>query len=173
MWEAWVWSLGWEDPLEVGTATYSSVLSRRIPMDRVPGRPWARKELDMDTIKQLSEVKWSESHSITSNSLLPRGLCSPWNFPGQNTGVDSCSLLQGIFPTQGLNPGLPHYRHILNSWFTMLCLVLMYSKVTQFYMYMYMYIHSFHFFSITGYYKILNIVSYAIYSMGPCCLFYI
>ena len=31
---------------------------------------------------------------------------SPWNSPGQNTGVGSLSLLQGIFPTQGLNPGL-------------------------------------------------------------------
>ena len=35
------------------------------------------------------------------------------NSPGQNTGVDSHSLLQGIFPTQGLNPGLPHCRRIL------------------------------------------------------------
>ena len=32
---------------------------------------------------------------------------SPWNSPGQNTGVGSLSLLQGIFPTQGSNPGLP------------------------------------------------------------------
>ena len=32
--------------------------------------------------------------------------CSPRNSPGQNTGVGSLSLLQGIFPTQGLNPGL-------------------------------------------------------------------
>ena len=38
---------------------------------------------------------------------------SPWNSPGQNTGVDSLSLLQGIFPTQGLNPGHLHYRQIL------------------------------------------------------------
>ena len=38
---------------------------------------------------------------------------SPWNSPGQNTGVGSLSLLQGIFPTQGLNPGLPHCRQIL------------------------------------------------------------
>ena len=36
-----------------------------------------------------------------------------WNSPGQNTRVDSRSLLQGIFPTQGLNPGLPHCRQIL------------------------------------------------------------
>ena len=38
---------------------------------------------------------------------------SPWNFPGQNTRVGSFALLQGIFPTQGLNPGLMHCRQIL------------------------------------------------------------
>ena len=37
----------------------------------------------------------------------------PWNSPGQYTGVGSQSLLQGIFPTQGSNPGLPHCRQIL------------------------------------------------------------
>ena len=37
----------------------------------------------------------------------------PWNSPGQNTGVGSFSLLQGIFPTQGSNLGLPHCRWIL------------------------------------------------------------
>ena len=40
-------------------------------------------------------------------------LYRPWNSPGQNTGVGNLSLLQGIFPTQGLNPGLPQYRRIL------------------------------------------------------------
>ena len=43
----------------------------------------------------------------------PMDLHSPWNRPGQNTGVGSLSLLQGIFPTQGLNPGLPRCRQIL------------------------------------------------------------
>ena len=38
---------------------------------------------------------------------------SPWNSLGQNTGVGSRSLLQGIFPIQGSNPGLPHCRQIL------------------------------------------------------------
>ena len=33
--------------------------------------------------------------------------------PGKNTGVGCHALLQGIFPTQGLNPGLPHCRRIL------------------------------------------------------------
>ena len=59
------------------------------------------------------EVKWSASHSVVSDSLQPHGLYSPWNFPGQNTGVGSCSLLQGIFPTQRSNPGLPHCRWVL------------------------------------------------------------
>ena len=48
-----------------------------------------------------------------SNCLQPHGVYSPWNSPGQNTGVGSLSLLQGIFPTQGSNPGLPNCRQIL------------------------------------------------------------
>ena len=52
----------------------------------------------------------SESQSVVSDSLQPRGPYSPWNSPDQNTGVGSLSLLQGIFPTQGLNPGVQHCR---------------------------------------------------------------
>ena len=55
----------------------------------------------------------SKSRSVVSDSLRPHGLYSPWNSPGQNTGVGSLSLLQGIFPTQGWNPGLLHCRRIL------------------------------------------------------------
>ena len=60
-----------------------------------------------------SESTWSESHSVVSDSLPPYGLYSPWNSSGQNTGVDSLSPFQGIFPTQGSNPGLSHCRLIL------------------------------------------------------------
>ena len=47
--------------------------------------------------------------------MQTHGLFSPWNSSGQNTGVGNLSLLQGIFPTQGLNPGieLPYCRRIL------------------------------------------------------------
>ena len=49
--------------------------------------------------KLISLQKWiRESHSVVSNSLWPHELYSPWNSPGQNTGV---------------NPGLPHCRQIL------------------------------------------------------------
>ena len=58
-------------------------------------------------------MKCSESRSVVSDSLLPHGLYSPRNSPGQNTGAGSLSLLQGIFPTQGSNSGLPHCRQIL------------------------------------------------------------
>ena len=61
---------------------------------------------------KLLKVK-SESCSVVSDSLRPHGLYSPWNSLGQNTGVGSLSLLQGIFPTQGSNPGLLHCRWIL------------------------------------------------------------
>ena len=45
-----------------------------------------------------------------SDSLRPHVLYSPWNSPGQNTGVGSLSLLQGIFPTQGIEPRSPAFQ---------------------------------------------------------------
>ena len=60
-------------------------------------------------IPYKTEVKVTQS----CLTLRTHGVCSPWNSPGQNTGVGSLSLLQGIFPTQGLNPGLPQYKWIL------------------------------------------------------------
>ena len=69
---------------------------------------WPSKE-----IKKWPEHTESKSHSIVSDSLQLHRLYSSWTFPGQNTGVDSHSLFQDIFPTQGSNPGLPHCRQIL------------------------------------------------------------
>ena len=56
-----------------------------------------------------SEVKWKS----LSRVWLFASPWIPWNSPDQNTGVGSRSLLQGIFPTQGLNQGLPYCRWIL------------------------------------------------------------
>ena len=50
-----------------------------------------------------------------SDSSRPHGLYSSWNYPGQNTEVSSLSLLQGIFQTQGSNPGLLHCSRILHQ----------------------------------------------------------
>ena len=59
------------------------------------------------------------SRSVMPDSLRPHGLqpaelpC-PWDSPGKNTGVGCHFLLQGIFPTQGSNVGLPHCGQILH-----------------------------------------------------------
>ena len=53
----------------------------------------------------------SERGSVVSDFLTPWN--SRWNSLGQNTGVGSSSLLQRIFPTQGLNPDLLHCKQIL------------------------------------------------------------
>ena len=53
------------------------------------------------------------SGSLQPSGPKPARLLCPWNSPGQNIGVGSLSLLQGIFPTLGSNPGLPHCRQIL------------------------------------------------------------
>ena len=63
-------------------------------------------------------LRISQSRSVVSNFLWPRALqptrlLCPWDSPGQNTRVGSHSLLQGIFPSQGSSPGLPHCRQIL------------------------------------------------------------
>ena len=56
--------------------------------------------------------KWgeSESCSVVFYFLWPHTLYSPWNSLRQNTGVVSLSLLQRMFLTQGLNPGIPHWK---------------------------------------------------------------
>ena len=57
---------------------------------------------------------WKRSVFIPiPNGLWPARLLCPWDFPGENTGVDCYSLLRRIFLTQGLNPSLLHCRQIL------------------------------------------------------------
>ena len=49
LWETWVQSLGWEDPLEEGMATYSSILAWRIPWTEEPGRVQSMGSQELDT----------------------------------------------------------------------------------------------------------------------------
>ena len=70
--------------------------------------------------KTIFLIFWEKKHwSIWKWKLLHcvQLLVTPWTvlseFFGQNTGVGSLSFLQGAFPTQGSNPGLPHCRQIL------------------------------------------------------------
>ena len=53
------------------------------------------------------------SDILQPHELKPARFLCPWNSPGKNTGVDSHSLLQGIFLTQGSKLSLLHCRQIL------------------------------------------------------------
>ena len=85
--------------------------------------PWApyqemlsdsiRHQFDQTPHQTSVDTDGCESRPVVSNSLQPHGPHSPWNSPGNKTGVGS--LLQGTFPTQGSNPGLPHCRRIPNQ----------------------------------------------------------
>ena len=142
MWETWVWSLGWEDRLEKRTAEFSSILAWRIPWTEKPGGlqtmglqrgarlsnfpekavaphsstlawkiPWTEEPDGLPSMgSQGVRYDWSD---LAAAAAAAADYTSPWNSLGQNTGVGSLSLLQGIFPTQGSNSGLPHCRWIV------------------------------------------------------------
>ena len=75
-------------------------------------------------VRVVSVVNWTEKKKkkvkVSATQACPT-LCDPRtaaHSPAKNTGVGSHLLLQEIFPTQGLNPGLPHYRQSLYHWAT-------------------------------------------------------
>ena len=72
---------------------------------------WPHQALSPPALQLKVKVKVTQ----LCPTLRLHGLYSPWNSPGQNTGVGSRSLLQGIFPTQGSNPGLLRCRRILHQ----------------------------------------------------------
>ena len=122
-WKPLVWPCGW-------VSTYKSCFpcDDRRQLGAKPSAPTYRDALPLvhnnpllTSIKPStagsspcfwSEVKWSEVPQSCLTLCDPMEY-SPWNSPGQNTGVGSLFLLQGIFPTQGLNPGLPYRRQFV------------------------------------------------------------
>ena len=116
MWENWVWYLGWEDPLEKGKVTHSSILAWRIPWT------WGRKESDM--------TEWFSLFPLTGHSEeSPRAIFlntdrRDWEAQESRSWVTSgtgpiaqttAHLLEGhlvspIFPAQEWN------RHLLCCW---------------------------------------------------------
>ena len=110
MWETWVWFLGGKDPLQEGNPLQYSGLENPMASglqsmgSQIVGHDWVTKN-------STADFKLTQHCKTTILQLVE--VYSPWNSPGQNTGVDSLSPLQGIFPTQGSNPGLLHGRQIL------------------------------------------------------------
>ena len=101
---------------------------------------WAREQVFFRLVEQMAPVgaRWEvkserratrwfwtgESRwpwcfmAVWPHRRQPNRLHHPWDSPGKNTGVGCHFLLQGIFPTQELNPGLLHCRKILYHWVT-------------------------------------------------------
>ena len=98
----------WQNSISLCPASF---YTPRTNLPVTPGISWLPTFTFQSLIMKVKSE--SESHSVVSDSLWPHELYSPLNSPGQNTRVGSLSLLQGIFPSQGLNPGLPHCRHTL------------------------------------------------------------
>ena len=123
------WRREWlPPPVLLLSAKILVFLAWRIPWTEEPGDYNQGGFKESDTTEQLTYTvvlrsymlheKWKWSHSVVSDSLRFRGLSPtrllrPWGFPGKNSGVGCHFLLQGIFHTQGLNPGLPHCRQML------------------------------------------------------------
>ena len=99
---------------EIKSLTLVVILDDIIEKKKTNNKKCEQIQLDLN----IHKVKESESCSAVSDSLRPHD-CSPpgssghGDSPGKNTGVGCHALLQGIFPTQGSNPGLPHCRRIL------------------------------------------------------------
>jgi len=79
-------TLAWEIPWTEESGGLQSMGSQRA------GHDWADWSSD---VKVMTLKQWHESHSVVSDSLWSHGLYSPWNSPGQNTGVGNFSLFRG------------------------------------------------------------------------------
>ena len=88
-----IWMNGWIKSLYSTVKWFPGYLSEKSSLQSIAWKSYV-------TITCLK----SEGRSVVSDSLWPHGLFSPCNSPGENTGTGSLCLLQGIFPTWGLNP---------------------------------------------------------------------
>ena len=70
VWESWVQSLGWEDPLEKGKATHSSILAWRIPKDRGAWRATVHGVAESDTTEQISTNNENDEDSFSYKPLI-------------------------------------------------------------------------------------------------------
>ena len=92
VWETWVGPLGWEDPLEEGMETPSSVFTQRIPMDRGAWRATVLGVSESDTTERLTQhnpfYKWGDSSPGDNKSRMP---------------LTATSLTHSLFPTRNIS----------------------------------------------------------------------
>ena len=106
--------------LRPGTTTEASVKTQMSSSDCVPGTSYMWAHLSHNETPGVGTsvilcvcmpAKLLQSNSFWPSGLWPARLLCPWDFPGKNTELGYHVLLQGIFPSQGLNPRLLHLLH--------------------------------------------------------------
>ena len=116
---------GWELPSFFPASRPIGLDQHKVPNGQPEGQQgchrWltARRNNTTSLIEMLCYcylVTWFYPTLLQPHGLQPTRLLCLWDPPGKNTGVGSHFLLQGIFLTQGLNPGLLHCRWILYCW---------------------------------------------------------
>ena len=111
-----LWCWGWDPAKPISQCLVAPCYV--LPVGSIGGRPHRGREVDSSSLLPVLSGKWKWKSLSPADPSWPHRLHSSWSSLDQNTGVGSCYLLQGIFPTQGSNPGLLHCRQILYSWAT-------------------------------------------------------
>ena len=116
VWETWVWSLGWEDPLEEGMATRSGILVWRIPVDRGPW--WAM----VHEVAESEMTEWLSTHTCTnSQEFLTIPLWFKIYFIVPNLSSTECQYHCADFSDHKINwtkqfSGKPYYWNSISDW---------------------------------------------------------
>ena len=123
MWENWVWALGWEDPLEKGMVTHSSILAWRIHMDRgvwqTPVHGVAKSQPWLSDFTFTFHFYALEKEMATHSSVLA------WRIPGMRShwvGRDWSDLAAAS--SSGKEPTCQcrrHKRHRFDPWVRKIC----------------------------------------------------
>ena len=90
MWETWVWSLGWEDPLEEEMATHSSVLAWRISSTEEPG---GQQSMGSQRVRH----DWATKHS-TQHNIIFKGAPSSLLWISESDNCNAFSIWKILFP---------------------------------------------------------------------------
>ena len=112
MWETWIRSLGWEDPLEEGMATHSSVLAWRIPVDR--GAWWA-------IVHGVTKIctRLTDKHSTAQFVYIVVCLCSsvPMLIPNSNLSTHPFDNLVDCRVVFSRSPAyIGRFRSVHGAW---------------------------------------------------------
>ena len=101
MWETWVQSLGWKDPLEEGMATHSNILAWRIPMDKEAWRATIHAVTESHTTEQRTPSLFTLSKFLKINGKKFQGERNDQSFKERLDSTCTCLTLLQSLPKPG------------------------------------------------------------------------